>query len=74
MIAGFFLARILTITGGSSMAAMIFKLPMGARFGGSGASFPIRIFLPPSLVRRKWRHAAPTARVRRRSTRASSRD
>jgi hypothetical protein len=46
----------------------------GARFGGSGASFPIRIFLPPSLVRRKWRHAAPTARVRRRSTHASSRD
>src|SRR5262245_11876182 len=27
----------------------------GARFGGSGASFPIRIFLLPSLVRRKWR-------------------
>src|SRR5262245_29511237 len=25
----------------------------GARFGGSGASFPIRIFLPPSLLRRK---------------------
>src|SRR5262249_50382003 len=61
-------ARILTITGGSSMATLRRRLRTGndlqaadgARFGGSGVSFPIRIFLPPSLVRRKWRHAAPT--------------